>query len=110
MFDLFALPEDIQEKIFEKNYNIEKVMDNIDIAIAMIEFKLNFFIENIDTFKTMKEIFKNNSTYEQLQSKVVKYDEDLDYMMYKYEIVSDDFIGNLFDCMDEIDDFNECFD
>ena len=110
MFDLYSLPQDIQEKIIEPSYNIDKVAHNIDIAINMMEFKLKFFEENIDIFNEMKDIFKNNSSHTQLRNKIIRYDDNLDYVAYKYEILSDDFLGNLFDCMDEIDDFNECFD
>ena len=110
MFDLFELPDDIQERIIQKDYNIDKVMDNIDIAINMMEFKINFFEENIDIFNDMKDIFKNNSSHTQLRNKIVRYDNNLDYVAYKYEILSDDFINTLFDCMDEIDDFNDCID
>ena len=110
MFDLFELPHDILSWIFDKHYDMDKVMDNMDIAIAMMEFKMNFFLENIDIFMEMKDIFKNNSSHAELHNKMIKYIDELDYVAYKYEIVSDDYIGNLFNSMDEIDEFNECFD
>ena len=110
MFDLFSLPDDIQERIIQKDYNIDKVAHNIDIAIGIMEFKINFFLENIDIFDDMKDLFKNNKSYDQLRNKIIRYEKYLYYVSYKYEILSNDFFGNLFDCMDELDEFDDCFD
>lgn len=107
MFDLYSLPLDIQEKIIEKNYNIDKVIDNIDNLISIIEFNIKFYMDNIDYMNDMKNIFYNNSTIKELNKKIVDYEEKIIYLWYQYEILSNDFLENLFDSIDDIDEINE---
>ena len=104
MFDLFELPDDIQEKIFNK------IMNDIDNDIYMIEYKLNFFEDHIEIFNKMKDIFKNNKSYDQLADKVMSYEENLDYVAYKYEILSDDYLGDIIKDMEILSILYDCID
>lgn len=104
MFDLFGLPQDIQEGI------ILKCIDDIDNEIYMIEYKLNFFQDHIEIFSKMKDIFKNNVSQAQLADKVMSYEENLDYVAYIYEITSDDYIGNIIKDMEVMSILYDCIE